>query len=1424
MAVRRPEMRHALLPTLALISVLVCAPASPAVVYLNHFNDSIAADYSAADPTAKSRGGAKITAGGRGYAFRGEAKHEALDLSFADPALPAGVDFEVPVSDLRSGTIELFIKTGFHWGMKKGRPGDPKDMGASHYFLRIPTKGGVWHSINVMWYNRFVPMFALHIYEGTRDYLANLRGDSGRIPVDLKPGVWHYVAATWTPGRMRLFIDGQLAQELKPDRPLNIPLPDGLMTLGAGEHRGIKLEPANALVDELRICNRALYQGKGEIGIPERPLTLEEEPQAKKSLAVGGPGTVLYRSPRKTYPAPRLSRAPTVDGSLDEPTWRTAPRVGGLTTIDLEQQCVPAQTLIRAGWDGRNLYIGVECFEDPELMAKLVAEKTGQDAAVFADDSIELFLGPKPGEPGEYYQLCVNTAGGFYDGKRLSAACNGVWQQAARVAGDRYTVEIAIPFTTLDVEPPTHGTQWTWNVCRNRKVRDEGAASSWAELIGGYHRPDDFNRMLFQDARVDVQRAERELNRDFLASVREQAQAVVEAAGRELASARRVLRHVEEGEPARNARLAVEARVSRLRTFLGDDTADLEDAAQVLLGLEATRLAVRRLTDAVDRLGVSLVGELPRDMEEGVTQRGGYWFLRSPEMIAAVSAATGAVTGIWDGARTPIVRYSYEQYLAETPTTETSSDERQDEVVDARRDDEALVLTCQNPLLPGIQLIKTYRLAEIGGRRRLLDKTFTVKGATKQKTLVRLTSKTAFDAEFLKDTYYHRIMTAGTMGDPRSVVPAATVTEPIKVRFVFRSEEGWANFGAVNTGRDAGIGQYFFTVDGRWVPPKGTTMSYFDEGGWRVGWFAAFAKPTGRSATIRYHLFEGDRIDYHREVAALPERQAIVDAVPVSDLARRIRYLFCARPGIGDPKTQSGSVAGFLSDRLRSGEHTAHYGMAFRDLRYGDYPAGDAAVLEYEYGPSSRTVTAKYVRQLLQTGKRLFPRVHSGWYKSPQNISKLSKTFKEHPEWVLKDQHGKIVDAYWSGEFVNANWCPAFCDHLIERFCTEMDYYGTEIIYLDWDLTQFVVDWENHAVRYSPYQADWLARLYRAVQKRDGILWINAVTSTGLYDFGYWEGWGHYDRRWKHWRNGSEHLMMRRLYERPQARDIVLYWKGGDQFREQRNYRDYTNLTLSLCLFPTGCWHDPYHIHFKDPKTGKTDWCANRAHQMAYFDVGFELAENEWADVDLKPAWWRDLDTEVESYAFRKGDAYILTALRHDSQAADHTLSVSLDKMGFSRGRDVYAYQYWPRDPDDFPRRGGEQPKDWDRMFTKRTCTVIPAADLKHRLRIGIPALKPKLVRMISLTQVPAVFCSQEGKKTNLLLPTMLRGAIHRLATESVRAQTPLPAEILVHAPADGTVVMDGQQVEAREVWLGRTRFLRVGVVAGQSSVRLSSR
>ena len=203
------------------------------VVYLNNFNQGLDADFSAGSPKPIIEAGhpVGITSGKQGVAFEGETVSEALDLGFSDPKKAAGVRYELPALDLRSGTIEFWVKTGFDW---LGKAASPQKWD-EYSFIEIPAKGGGHIALN--WYNRFGSWLHFYIYDSEKDLQIGLHErnpHSKDMGIQTQPGVWHYVVVSWTPEMGRIFVDGKLVEEKKMEKPLMLGPVDGSILLGAG--------------------------------------------------------------------------------------------------------------------------------------------------------------------------------------------------------------------------------------------------------------------------------------------------------------------------------------------------------------------------------------------------------------------------------------------------------------------------------------------------------------------------------------------------------------------------------------------------------------------------------------------------------------------------------------------------------------------------------------------------------------------------------------------------------------------------------------------------------------------------------------------------------------------------------------------------------------------------------------------------------------------------------------------------------------------------------------------------------------------------------------------------------------------------------------------------------------------------------------
>ena len=162
-------------------------------------------------------------------------------------------------------------------------------------------------------------------------------------------------------------------------------------------------------------------------------------------------------------------------------------------------QPAAVQTRAAAFLDRDSLTLIVECLE-PQ-MDKLVAKcEKDDDAGVFADDCLELFVSPG-GEPQGYYHFATNALGARYDEKgRGDATWSGKWTSHATHSADRWTVEISISLATLG-GPPKRGSVWWFNVCRQRQPGGL-QLSAWSPTDSNFHDFTRFAALTFDDACV----------------------------------------------------------------------------------------------------------------------------------------------------------------------------------------------------------------------------------------------------------------------------------------------------------------------------------------------------------------------------------------------------------------------------------------------------------------------------------------------------------------------------------------------------------------------------------------------------------------------------------------------------------------------------------------------------------------------------------------------------------------------------------------------------------------------------------------------------------------------------------------------------------------------------------------------------------
>ncbi len=183
----------------------------------------------------------------------------------------------------------------------------------------------------------------------------------------------------------------------------------------------------------------------------------------------------------------------TLDGKLEEPAWQKGEWIKGFNLLSGEKPSQQTEFCIVYG--EKNLYIGIKCYE--EKMRYLRAKIQVHDGQIWLDDCVEVFFSPPECE--SYYHFIVNTIGAKYEETAGNSTWNGVWDAAGFKDKDYWSMEIIIPFSTIDVSLKEDSV-WGMNVCRARYSSGPTEYSYWSTFVGdgGFCNPESFGNLIFE--------------------------------------------------------------------------------------------------------------------------------------------------------------------------------------------------------------------------------------------------------------------------------------------------------------------------------------------------------------------------------------------------------------------------------------------------------------------------------------------------------------------------------------------------------------------------------------------------------------------------------------------------------------------------------------------------------------------------------------------------------------------------------------------------------------------------------------------------------------------------------------------------------------------------------------------------------------
>ena len=180
----------------------------------------------------------------------------------------------------------------------------------------------------------------------------------------------------------------------------------------------------------------------------------------------------------KSFSAVRTDTAPVIDGHLDEPLWQLATVIDDMHEIRPNEFGEPSEeTRFYVIYGDDAMYIGAEFLDsDPE---QVVARVLRQGDWSEGDDGLKVILDPfNQGRAGYVFYVNphgVRAEGLFRNVTETNWDWQGIWQAAARLHGQGWTAEIAIPFKTLSFDPANE----TWSINFNRKIGRRNEEIGW---------------------------------------------------------------------------------------------------------------------------------------------------------------------------------------------------------------------------------------------------------------------------------------------------------------------------------------------------------------------------------------------------------------------------------------------------------------------------------------------------------------------------------------------------------------------------------------------------------------------------------------------------------------------------------------------------------------------------------------------------------------------------------------------------------------------------------------------------------------------------------------------------------------------------------------------------------------------------------
>jgi hypothetical protein len=176
----------------------------------------------------------------------------------------------------------------------------------------------------------------------------------------------------------------------------------------------------------------------------------------------------------------RFETPPVIDGAPDEEVWKRAAVLKDFVqTEPADNVKPPYPTEVRIGYDARFLYLAVRAFDAPGQARSTIARRDDLSGNDYVAVWLDTFNDNRRAYVLQFNPLGIQQDGVFTEGQTIDYSVDVVMESKGVLTADGYTIEAAIPFSSLRYEA---GEGKLWGVHVLRKINRLDEWDSWRAL------------------------------------------------------------------------------------------------------------------------------------------------------------------------------------------------------------------------------------------------------------------------------------------------------------------------------------------------------------------------------------------------------------------------------------------------------------------------------------------------------------------------------------------------------------------------------------------------------------------------------------------------------------------------------------------------------------------------------------------------------------------------------------------------------------------------------------------------------------------------------------------------------------------------------------------------------------------------------